>query len=217
MIFVRLGWGEVGRSRGRLSSCCLAHWLPCQQTTVREAAWLWVRCGGLQHGCPTRHCALPLSLHPVHFRYIPDSCHLQKFSDDTAIVGGVTKGNELEYRGVITSFVEWCGKETPVRQRRWWLTSAIRHQQLQQWTSKEATLRWYLCTNTWVFTSTINWTGHMTHDKKGQSRLHLLRRFFGGVQATVKDFFWHCCCICIFLCSCLLGLWVLLEGQEETQ
>ena len=25
--------------------------------------------------------------------------------------------------------------------------------------------------------------------KKGQSRLHLLRRFFGGVQATVKDFF----------------------------
>ncbi|XP_077477079.1 paraspeckle component 1-like isoform X2 [Stigmatopora argus] len=36
------------------------------------------------------------------------TCHLQKFSDDTAIVGRVTDGNDLEYRGVITAFVDWC-------------------------------------------------------------------------------------------------------------
>ncbi|XP_048121152.1 forkhead box protein N1 [Alosa alosa] len=46
----------------------------------------------------------------VDFQYDTDSCHLQKFSDDTAIVGCVKKGNDLEYKGVITSFVEWCGK-----------------------------------------------------------------------------------------------------------
>ncbi|TWW56010.1 hypothetical protein D4764_09G0010600 [Takifugu flavidus] len=39
------------------------------------------------------------------FSYNSDSCHLQKFSDDTAIVGHVSEGNELEYREVITNFV----------------------------------------------------------------------------------------------------------------
>ena len=40
-------------------------------------------------------------------------------------------------------------------------------------------MRWYQSTNTWVFTSTINWTGHITQmpcTRRGQSRLHLLRR-----------------------------------------
>ena len=32
------------------------------------------------------------------------NCHLQKFSDDTTIVGCVSEGNEQEYRGVITNF-----------------------------------------------------------------------------------------------------------------
>ena len=51
--------------------------------------------------------------------------------------------------------------------------------------------------------------------KKGQSRLHKIEVFW-GVQAAVKDFLLHCCCICHFLCSSLLGLWVHWEGQEET-
>ncbi|KAI3376306.1 hypothetical protein L3Q82_016414, partial [Scortum barcoo] len=55
------------------------------QTPVCEAAGLCVRCGGLQH-----------------------SCHLQKFSDDTAIVGCVSEGNDCEYRKVIMDFVDWC-------------------------------------------------------------------------------------------------------------
>ena len=42
------------------------------------------------------------------FSYNIDSCHLQKFSDDTAIVAYVTEGNDLEYRKVITNFVAWC-------------------------------------------------------------------------------------------------------------
>ncbi|KAI3369510.1 hypothetical protein L3Q82_007492 [Scortum barcoo] len=44
------------------------------------------------------------------FTYSTDSCHLQKFSDDTAIVGCVSEGNdcETEYRKVIMDFVDWC-------------------------------------------------------------------------------------------------------------
>ncbi|KAI3360535.1 hypothetical protein L3Q82_002279 [Scortum barcoo] len=32
----------------------------------------------------------------------------QKFSDDTAIVGCVSEGNDCEYRKVIMDFVDWC-------------------------------------------------------------------------------------------------------------
>ncbi|KAI3375638.1 hypothetical protein L3Q82_003955 [Scortum barcoo] len=44
-----------------------------------------------------------------YFTYSTDSCHLQKFSDDTAIVGCVSEGNDCEYRKVIVmDFVDWC-------------------------------------------------------------------------------------------------------------
>ena len=34
--------------------------------------------------------------------------HLQKFADDSAIVGCVSEGKEEEYRSVVDSFIEWC-------------------------------------------------------------------------------------------------------------
>ncbi|KAF7644795.1 hypothetical protein LDENG_00215730, partial [Lucifuga dentata] len=43
------------------------------------------------------------------FTHNTDHCHIQKFSDDTAIIGRVSDGNELEYREVIKDFVDWCG------------------------------------------------------------------------------------------------------------
>ncbi|KAF7644467.1 hypothetical protein LDENG_00221510 [Lucifuga dentata] len=49
------------------------------------------------------------SLYTSDFTYNTDHCHTQKFSDDTAIIGHVSDGNELEYRGVIKDFVDWCG------------------------------------------------------------------------------------------------------------
>ena len=35
------------------------------------------------------------------------SCHLQKFSDDSAVVGCMREGEEGEYRTLVDSFVEW--------------------------------------------------------------------------------------------------------------
>ena len=44
------------------------------------------------------------------FQYCTESCHLQKFSDDTAIVGCVEGGREAEYRDLVDRFVKWCGE-----------------------------------------------------------------------------------------------------------
>jgi len=48
-------------------------------------------------------------LYTSDFRYCSQSCHLLKFLGDSAIVGCISKGQESEYRGVVDSFVEWCG------------------------------------------------------------------------------------------------------------
>ncbi|KAI3358176.1 hypothetical protein L3Q82_003178 [Scortum barcoo] len=60
---------------------------------------------------PPREQSSHLSSSPCthqDFTYSTDSCHLQKFSDDTAIVGCVSEGNDCEYRKVIMDFVDWC-------------------------------------------------------------------------------------------------------------
>ncbi|KAI2646960.1 RNA-directed DNA polymerase from mobile element jockey [Labeo rohita] len=48
------------------------------------------------------------------FKYNSHHCHLQKFSDDTAIVGCVSGENEQEYTGVIADFVDWCDSSHPL-------------------------------------------------------------------------------------------------------
>lgn len=47
-------------------------------------------------------------LYTSDFRYNSELCHLQKFSDDTAIVGCIRNGQEEEYRRLIQDFVVWC-------------------------------------------------------------------------------------------------------------
>jgi len=39
--------------------------------------------------------------------YDSDSCHLQKFSDDSAVLGCIREGEEGEYRTLVDNFVEW--------------------------------------------------------------------------------------------------------------
>ena len=42
------------------------------------------------------------------FKYNSESCHMQKFADDTAIVGCFRDGQEGEYRSVVEDFGIWC-------------------------------------------------------------------------------------------------------------
>nr|XP_029134639.1 LOW QUALITY PROTEIN: mucin-5AC-like [Labrus bergylta] len=44
----------------------------------------------------------------LDFRYNSGSCRLQKFSDDSSILGCITDDEEEEYRGLIESFITWC-------------------------------------------------------------------------------------------------------------
>ncbi|TWW56850.1 hypothetical protein D4764_08G0008370 [Takifugu flavidus] len=99
---------EDGGSRSRLSPGCLDHRLPHQQyVRLRDCESDMVVCsmGALQG---TVLSPFLFTLYSSDFSHNSDSCHLQKFSDDTAIVGRVSEGNELEYREVITNFVAWC-------------------------------------------------------------------------------------------------------------
>ncbi|XP_041841993.1 uncharacterized protein LOC121640346 [Melanotaenia boesemani] len=47
------------------------------------------------------------TLYTSDFTYNNTHCHIQKFSDDTVVVGCVSEGDDLEYRTVIRDFVSW--------------------------------------------------------------------------------------------------------------
>ena len=50
------------------------------------------------------------TLYTSDFTYNTESCNIQKFSDDTAIVGCIRDGQEGEYRSLVDNFVQWCRK-----------------------------------------------------------------------------------------------------------
>ncbi|TWW55969.1 hypothetical protein D4764_09G0010190 [Takifugu flavidus] len=47
------------------------------------------------------------TLYTTDFSHSTSSCHLQKFSDDSAAVGLITDGDDTEYRELIQDFVDW--------------------------------------------------------------------------------------------------------------
>jgi hypothetical protein len=48
------------------------------------------------------------TLYTADCRHVHESCHLQKFSDDSAVVGCVLDNDEKMYRDQISLFVTWC-------------------------------------------------------------------------------------------------------------
>lgn len=64
-------------------------------------------------GVPQGTVLAPLlfTLYTAGFRHSTEMCHLQKFSDDTAIVGCIRKGEEGEYRRVIQDFVDMSQRD----------------------------------------------------------------------------------------------------------
>ncbi|TWW61276.1 putative E3 ubiquitin-protein ligase HECTD4 [Takifugu flavidus] len=48
------------------------------------------------------------TLYTSDFCYNSDMCHIQKFADDTAIVGCIRDDEEEEYRCLVRDFVAWC-------------------------------------------------------------------------------------------------------------
>ncbi|KAI5093846.1 pollen-specific leucine-rich repeat extensin-like protein 1 [Silurus meridionalis] len=48
------------------------------------------------------------TVYTADFMFSSATCHLQKFSDDSAIVSLITNDADREYRGLIQNFVDWC-------------------------------------------------------------------------------------------------------------
>ncbi|KAI4887201.1 hypothetical protein NFI96_031265, partial [Prochilodus magdalenae] len=132
------------------------------------------------------------------FMYSSPNCHLQKFSDDSAIVGLITNEEDSEYRELIQDFVDWClqnhlqinagkTKELVVDFRR------CRHPppvvNIQGMDVERVDFYKHLGVH---LNNKLDWSVNTTAlHKKGQSRLYLLRRLRScGVQgALLRTFF----------------------------
>ena len=47
------------------------------------------------------------TLYTSDFQYYSESCHLQKFSDDSAVVGCIRDDQDSRYRELVDRFMEW--------------------------------------------------------------------------------------------------------------
>lgn len=50
------------------------------------------------------------TLYTTDFNYCTETCHLQKCSDDSAVVGCITGDDERKYRTVVDNFFTWSEK-----------------------------------------------------------------------------------------------------------
>ncbi|KAF7655757.1 hypothetical protein LDENG_00051090, partial [Lucifuga dentata] len=144
------------------------------------------------------------TLYTSDFTYNTDHCHIQKFSDHTAIIRHVSDGNELEYRGIIKDFVDWCGmnhrhinasktKEMVIDFRRKSLpTTPVNIQGLDI-----ETVESYIYLGVHL-NNKLDWSVNTdVLYKRGQSRLHLLRTllktFYDTVVASAIFYAVVCC------------------------
>ncbi|TWW77038.1 hypothetical protein D4764_12G0004280 [Takifugu flavidus] len=192
-----------GKMEGAGVDCHLAAWTTdyltnrLQYVRLRDCESDVVVCST---GAPQDTVLSPFlfTLYSSDFSHNSDSCHLQKFSDDTAIVGRVSKGNELEYREVITNFVAWCElnhlrintsktNEVVIDFSR--KASHIAPVNIQGMDIEIVEEYKYLGVH---LNNKLDWT-HNTDAlyKKGQSNLHLLRRLrsFGVCRSLLRTFY----------------------------
>lgn len=139
------------------------------------------------------------------------------FSDDAAIVGCISQGNDLEYRKVITNFVDWCElnhlhispcmpKQMMISFSQKWLhTAQVNIQNLDR---DIGGVQICGC-------STVSWTGHATLMPwtRRTRAISIQWEDWGPLECAdhCQGLFNDC------VCSGLLEQQLLREGQEETQ
>ncbi|XP_073674252.1 uncharacterized protein [Garra rufa] len=138
------------------------------------------------------------TLYTSDFKYNSFHCHLQKFSDDTAIVGCVSGENEQEYRGVISDFVCWCEENHLLLN-----TSKTKEMVLDFRRNPPSHIPVCIQGLDIEIVDTFKYLGVHLNNKldwstntdalyrKGQSRLHLLRRLrsFGVCRELLRTFY----------------------------
>ncbi|KAF7642264.1 hypothetical protein LDENG_00261190 [Lucifuga dentata] len=102
------------------------------------------------------------TLYTSDFTYNSESCHLQKFADDSAIVGCVRRGQEEEYRRLISDFVVWCNQnhmQLNVTKTKEMVVDFRRTKTPLLFPLEERRWNWYSPTSTWECIWTASWTG----------------------------------------------------------
>ncbi|TWW74575.1 hypothetical protein D4764_14G0005780 [Takifugu flavidus] len=142
------------------------------------------------------------TLYNADFSYSSSSCHLQKFSDDSAAVGLITDGDcwiaippdDTEYRGLIQDFVDWSlwnNLRINANKTKELVVDLLRRNNLPPapvnilGTDDDVVKSYdYLGVH---LNNNLDWTHNIeTLVKKGNSRLFLLRRLRSfGVQGTL--------------------------------
>ncbi|KAI3367035.1 hypothetical protein L3Q82_009669 [Scortum barcoo] len=137
------------------------------------------------------------TLYTADFSYNTPSCHLQKFSDDSAVVGLITDGDDREYRGLIQDFADWCLRNNLQ------INAGKTKELVVDFRRRSHSLDWSDNTNALV--------------KKGNSRLFLLRRLrsFGVQGPLLRTFYDSVVASAIFYRDSLLGQQHHGQGQEE--
>ena len=106
--------------------------LPLKQATVRATAERPVRCGDEQHRRTPRSSTFtfPFTIYTFDFTFNSGTSHLQKFSDDSSILGCIIEDREDQYRGVVEASSDGPRRttssdssSTSAKPRSWWWTS----------------------------------------------------------------------------------------------
>ena len=125
------------------------------------------------------------TIYTADYKHNTNSCFLQKYSDDTAVVGLIKGGNEEEYRDTVYNFVEWSThnnlhlnttktKEIVVDYRRGRRRTQPTPISIRGTVVEMVANHRYLGVQ---LDSKLDWKSHMEAVyKKGQSRLFFLRR-----------------------------------------
>ncbi|KAI5095921.1 hypothetical protein C0J45_14351 [Silurus meridionalis] len=138
------------------------------------------------------------TIYTADFMFSSETCHLQKFSDDSAIVGLITNDDDREYRGLIKNFVDWCQRsclQINAGKTKELVVDFRRHKLILSPVNIQG--RDIVRVDSYKYLGVhlnykLDWTNNTEAIyKKGQSRLFLLRRLrsFGVQGELLKTFF----------------------------
>ena len=108
-------------------------------------------------------CCLLFTTYTADLKYRTESGHLQKFSDDTAIVRRVEGGREVEFRDLFGNFLKWCGEKhlqlNVAKTKEMVVDSGGTSPALQ---SALVVQTLWIHSNIWVWCWIVNWSGLQT-------------------------------------------------------
>ena len=131
------------------------------------------------------------TLYTTDFYHQSPHCHLQKFSDDSAVISLMRDRDDRAYRELTQDFVDWCQRNQRPKDQR--AGGGFPQAQTTLHTGEHpgnehgvVTSYNYLGVH---LNNKLDWTDHTAATyKKGQSRLYLLRYF--GVQSALLTSFY---------------------------